>query len=378
MNKIIFVLLMTLALTSEISFGAQKKISDLDAIANSQIATSDLITVVDIDGTIKAKKMTFSELDLRWLASPFSTATSTTGILFDNEAYAEFQESTASGDNYVRIKALATLGGDYTLTLPPDDGTSGQKLTTDGSGVLTWETVVAGFSGGDFFDEYTAKTANYTVLDTDYVLMGDSSGGAFTFTLPSGSSGQRIVIKKTDTSFNIVNVGAIADLNTQGESVTMIYTGAAWIVESRYVPSGWTAYTPVTNWSSAASTNTGMWKRIGDSIVIRHYLVLNGAPTGNYSLDLPSGLTIDTTKAMGNYTYLANVHGNVSFNAGSQYGGNLSGSDSNTFSCRYMTSPGSSNPVSYSNCSPTAPTTFANGHIVFAVSHPTPIDGWEN
>jgi hypothetical protein len=38
----------------------------------------------------------------------------------------------------VRIKAPAALAADYTLTLPADDGASGEVLSTNGSGVLSW------------------------------------------------------------------------------------------------------------------------------------------------------------------------------------------------------------------------------------------------
>jgi len=40
--------------------------------------------------------------------------------------------------NYVEIKSPANIAADYSLTLPVDDGTSGQVLTTNGTGVLTW------------------------------------------------------------------------------------------------------------------------------------------------------------------------------------------------------------------------------------------------
>ena len=40
--------------------------------------------------------------------------------------------------SHVAIKAPGTLSATYTLTLPPNDGTPGQSLLTDGDGVLTW------------------------------------------------------------------------------------------------------------------------------------------------------------------------------------------------------------------------------------------------
>ena len=56
------------------------------------------------------------------------------------------REASNNGTNAVTIKALDSLGSNYTLTLPPNDGNNGQFLQTNGSGVLTFATVT-GFSG---------------------------------------------------------------------------------------------------------------------------------------------------------------------------------------------------------------------------------------
>lgn len=53
-----------------------------------------------------------------------------------------------AGTNKITIQA-PTLSGDYTLTLPVNDGDSGQALTTNGSGVLSWTTISATPGGSD-------------------------------------------------------------------------------------------------------------------------------------------------------------------------------------------------------------------------------------
>lgn len=53
-------------------------------------------------------------------------------------AQKEWRFFDSDSSNYAAIKAPATIGADYTLTLPTDDGTSGQLLSTDGAGVLSW------------------------------------------------------------------------------------------------------------------------------------------------------------------------------------------------------------------------------------------------
>lgn len=49
----------------------------------------------------------------------------------------ELQE-TGGGTDAIKFQAPAVLAADYTLTFPVDAGSSGQQLTTDGSGNLSW------------------------------------------------------------------------------------------------------------------------------------------------------------------------------------------------------------------------------------------------
>jgi hypothetical protein len=184
MKSFLLVFLLTFG---SICFPAQKKISDLTAITNAEVSTSDLITVVDVDGTpTKTRKMTFSELDLRWLSSPITSAIVSTGLVFDNEAYSEFQEATGNGDNYVRIKAPASLGADYVLTLPVDDGDSGECLKTDGDGEMSWGVCSASATAADITNVAAGNIAATDVqdaineLDTEKAaLAGATLTGAF-------------------------------------------------------------------------------------------------------------------------------------------------------------------------------------------------------
>jgi hypothetical protein len=50
-------------------------------------------------------------------------------------------EDTDNGTNYVALKAPASVASNLTLTLPSADGTSGQALTTNGSGGLSFATI---------------------------------------------------------------------------------------------------------------------------------------------------------------------------------------------------------------------------------------------
>lgn len=59
------------------------------------------------------------------------------GLIVENNNSVKL--STGTGTlRYVSIKSPSTLTGDYTLTLPVDDGQADEMLITDGAGTLAW------------------------------------------------------------------------------------------------------------------------------------------------------------------------------------------------------------------------------------------------
>jgi len=117
-------------------------------------------------------------------------------VLLQNEV--RFHD--ADNSNYASVKAPATLGANYTLTLPGNDGDSGQYLRTDGSGVLSWESVStpAAVPAGSVFAMATS-TAPSGYLECDgsavsrstysalFAVTGTTFGsgdGSTTFNLP--------------------------------------------------------------------------------------------------------------------------------------------------------------------------------------------------
>jgi hypothetical protein len=105
----------------------------------------------------------------------------------------------SDSSNYVGFKAPATVSANKVWTLPAADGTSGQVLSTDGAGALSWATaggsgnniVVLSSSGGSQF-QFPATTS---AVSTSYFNL-ESAGGISgvsvnttnkTFTLPTGT-----------------------------------------------------------------------------------------------------------------------------------------------------------------------------------------------
>jgi len=93
-----------------------------------------------------------------------------TGVTqFTKDIYTSLNAGVRFGDgdtNYALIKAPSNLSANYTLTLPADDGTANQSLTTNGSGVLSWALPAL------IITNRTAADGN-----TYYIAMADSTSG---------------------------------------------------------------------------------------------------------------------------------------------------------------------------------------------------------
>jgi hypothetical protein len=108
-------------------------------------------------------------------------------------------EDTDNGSNYVAIKAPDTLASNLTLTLPSADGTSGQVLQTNGSGVLSFSSSGGKFESALFHvrDEKANNTSpnsatagSFVKRDLNTVMTNEISGASLSssqITLPSGT-----------------------------------------------------------------------------------------------------------------------------------------------------------------------------------------------
>lgn len=164
----------------------------------------------------------------------------------------------------------------------------------------------------------STKSANYTLVAADEMILADASGGAFTLTLPAAAShsGRRYVIKKIDSNLtNGVTIdgngaetidGATTKvLRTLNEAIVIVSDGTNWRVVDRKTSTPWTAYSLTIGADTTAPTlgttsvNTAMWKREGDSIKIKYSVMQTTVGVGGsgiYLFPLPAGIVIDTTK----------------------------------------------------------------------------------
>ena len=175
-------------------------------------------TLVGIAGT---QTLTNKTLTTPTLTTPIANA----GLQLKNGAtsagFIEFFEDSDNGTNKVTLIGPASTS-DITLTLPSSDGDSGQVLTTDGSGVLSFATV------GGAYNSWLVKTSAYTAVAGDQIIVNSAS--ATTITLPaSASAGNTVIIKATGGG--TVTIGRNSqNINSTAADGTIISGGASQLV----------------------------------------------------------------------------------------------------------------------------------------------------
>ena len=145
-------------------------------------------------------------------------------------------------------------------------GSNGNVLTSNGT---TWASAVLPAGGLT----YVVKTANYTTFDKEGVL-ADTSGGAFTVTLPATpATGAQVVVADAGANWGTNNltvgrngstIGGLAEnliCDITGASVQFVYDGSTWEVYAQIGGNGGTAVTltgtqTLTNKTIAFADNT--------------------------------------------------------------------------------------------------------------------------
>src|SRR6056300_1293271 len=124
----------------------------------------------------------------------------------------KFNEGTDNGTNFVGLKAPNNVSSSVTFTLPGSDGTNGQALLTDGSGVLSFGEVASNLTIVD--DSSTSATISLT-NDTLSLLGGTGisstvSGDTVTFaidnTVVTTTGTQTLTNKTIDSASNTITV----------------------------------------------------------------------------------------------------------------------------------------------------------------------------
>lgn len=209
-------------------------------LSNTQVTSTNLS---------KGSALTHNELDSNFINLETDKLENTTddftGTLSvkgsGNSATGETRYHDNDDTHYVGIKAPDTVTTSYTLKLPAADGTSGQQLTTDGSGNLSWAASGSGSGGVTVQDEGSALSTTATTLDfVGAGVTASGTGATKTITISGGSSG--ITVQDEGSSLST----AATTLNFVGGNVTASGTGATKTI---------TIATPATSNSSQSGSN---------------------------------------------------------------------------------------------------------------------------
>ena len=179
--------------------------------APASLAVTTTYTLPSADGTSAQVLQTNGSGTLSFVSLLTTAATTTAGAIL------ELREGTNNGTNYVRIQAPASLAANVTYTLPTADGTSGQVLSTNGSGTLSWATDASG-GGASYSAVRTQSGTTYTLVlgdAGDYIQTTSST--AVTITVPLQSS----VTWAADTEiyFEQNNTGQITLVGASGVTI---------------------------------------------------------------------------------------------------------------------------------------------------------------
>jgi hypothetical protein len=202
------------------------------------------ITITGLSTTATGTVLTLSD----------TASTSSVNLIIDNQKEVRFRETTANGTNYVALKAPASVASDLTFTLPATDGTNGQVLSTNGSGVLSFTTPSAGISW-----QSSVKTSGFTATAGEGYFCNTTSAG-FTVTLPATpTAGQQVAVVDYagtfDTNALVISPngnkieGATSNLQLSGEreGILLVYIDSTqgWLATSG-INEGTDALAPVT------------------------------------------------------------------------------------------------------------------------------------
>jgi hypothetical protein len=186
-----------------------------------------------------------------WNGSDFSIISSNTNVFTgsitvlgtaSSGAEIKLYEDTDNGSNYVGIKAPSSIASDVTWTLPNVDGSNGQALVTNGTGTLSWTTIVSGATisndtstTSNLYPAFLGATSGtaLNIYTSNAKLLYKPSTGDFQASQLVASNGLVLNSATVSASYtiatgnNAMSVGPITVAS--GQSVT-VSSGQKWVV----------------------------------------------------------------------------------------------------------------------------------------------------
>jgi hypothetical protein len=262
---------------------ANRKISDLTALTTP--ASGDFVPIVDISEAAAAdknKRITFQNLQ-------------------------RYYDSDAS--HYVAFGAPASVTTSLTWTLPAADGTNGQVLSTNGSGILSWG-AGGGISDGDKGDITVSGSGATWTIDSDVVTYAK---------IQNVSATSRLLGRSTAGAGDIEELTIGSGLSLTAGQLTA--TGAV-------TPAGVSGSVQINDGAGALGAVTDFkWDSANTELDVPGNLSLDDGGTFTTTLQTVTATanrTISFPNATGTVALVAGSNQQVTYNnAGAQAGGNL-------------------------------------------------------
>ena len=293
-------------------------VADFSAVSvdtSTAIANNDALLVFDNGNNIGYRDVdlldTYFSATTKTLTNKTLTSPIVTGMHFNDSGFTV--EGSAADGNDTTV-AFTNPTANRTITFPDAtgnvpvftaapaaaiaDGTSGQFLTTNGSGVLSFANAGGGFDA-DFV--IADKTATYTVVAGDAGKVLTHSANDITFNLTAAATlgaGFHVWIKNEGASGDITSIDPNGSETLDGRAIEKLFTG-----ESIHI------YTDGSNWYSL--DRTIMW--VGNTAT-DYYARPLAAGGGAIAGGLQSSASGVTSVAVG-YTATATANGSAAIGA---------------------------------------------------------------
>lgn len=297
--------------------------------------------------------------------------------------------SGASGNLSISAVTSGAIAGTYSLSYASSSATTQGNMvassaftidTEDQAKVLTvkfYYSPTVNPSNGNFSatSSNSFAWAAWDVTNSAWL----SSAGNFCINQSSGVGYCTGTFQTASTTASIRFV--VYNANASSGAITMLFDDI--FIGPQTAPIGpavgdWISFTPTGSWNTN-TTYTGYYRRVGDSADISIRASLSGAPNNtSLTINMPTGLTIDTTKmAGGSAQPIAGVGYVVA--ASNTYVGVLLGNNATSVLVRYAQTLTGANPVGVvtNNLNATTPATFASGDAV-TFNFKVPIVGWSS
>jgi len=137
-------------------------------------------------------------------------------VRLSNQNDLRFHSGSVGASNYVGFQAPGAISSNVLWTLPATDGTLGQALVTNGSGVLSW-----GASGGGGAQVSVSDTAPTSPAPQEGDLWFNSSSGRLYVFYEDGTSDQWI--DAAPNSSGVAAVRVIDDISSSFDGVTTTF-----------------------------------------------------------------------------------------------------------------------------------------------------------